>query len=166
MRLLYRLGDALDIVISALTVALLVAISGIVTVAVVLRYGFNAPLTYSYDLATVLFAWMVFLGLALAERDRAHLAVDVLDMSLGPRARTVLVVLRQLALVALTLTVAWIGWRLTTRAGMIMPSMRISIRWLYASLPIGCAVLALAQLLVLPRLVAQARGLLPARDAA
>lgn len=164
MRLLHRLADALDIIISALTVALLLAITGIVTVAVVLRYGFNAPLTYSFDLATVLFSWMVFLGLALAERDRAHLAVDVLDMSLGPRARTALVVLRQLGIVALTLAVAWIGWRLTMRAGMIMPSMRISIRWLYASLPIGCAALALAQLLVLPKLVEQARGLPPVRD--
>jgi len=161
MRLILRFSSWLDTVISALTVALLLTVTGIVILAVVLRYVFNAPLTYSYDLATVLFAWVVFLGLALAERDRAHLAVDVLDQALGPRMRTALVVLRQLALIALTLTVAWIGWRLTMRAGMIMPSMRISIRWLYASLPIGCAALALAQLLILPRLIAEAQGRAP-----
>ena len=161
VRLLDRLGGWLDAVVSVLTIVLLLAVTGIVVLAVVLRYAFNAPLTYSHDLATLLFAWVVFLGLALAERDRAHVSVDLLERALGPRLRLALVVLRQLALIALILTVAWIGWRLTMRAGMILPSMRISIRWLYAGLPIGAGLLALAQLLVLPRLVAEARGATP-----
>ena len=147
MRAIGRAARVLDAVVAALCIALTLAMVVLVVAAVVMRYAVGAPLTYSYDLSTLLFAWIVFLGLAVAERDGAHLAVDVLDDALRPRARRTLRVCRKLASAGLALAVAWIGWQLFRRSGMIMPSMRISIGWLYASLPLGFALYALAQVL-------------------
>ena len=128
----------------------------LVVVAVTMRYVFGAPLTYSYDLSTLVFAWIVFLGLALAEFDRSHLAVDVIDAAVPPRLLPVLLVVRQVALALLTFAMAYIGWQLFQRAGMVMPALRISIGWLYASMPIGFLMLSIAQLLVIPRLLTAA----------
>lgn len=158
LRLVTRLGAALDLVLSIVTVAILVAMTGLVIVAVVMRYVVGAPLVHSYDLSTLMFAWIVFLGLALAERDGAHLAVDLLEVALPRAPRVALVAVRQVGLAALSLFVAFIGWKLFSRAGMIMPSLRISVGWLYAALPAGFVLLAAAQLLALPRLLSRARG--------
>lgn len=149
-----RAGRVLDLVLSILTVTMTVLMALLVVVAVVMRYVFGAPLTYSYDLSTLIFAWMVFLGLGLAEFDRAHLAVDVIDQVVPERIYPVLLVVRQIALAMLTLAMASIGWELFQRAGMIMPSLRISIGWLYASMPIGFLLLSLAQILVIPKVLA------------
>lgn len=145
-------------ILTVATVLVTVAMVGLVIVAVVMRYVFGAPLIYSYDLSTLLFAWMVFLGLAVAERARAHLAVDVIDMALPGRWRATLFAVRQVAMAALSLFIAYIGWQLFSRAGMIMPSLRVSIGWLYAALPIGFALLALFQLLGLARLADGSRS--------
>ncbi len=150
----WQAGRILDFVLSVLTVAMTVLMALLVVVAVVMRYVFGAPLTYSYDLSTLIFAWMVFLGLGLAEFDRAHLAVDVVDEMIPARLYPVLIVVRQIALAMLTLAMASIGWQLFQRAGMIMPSLRISIGWLYASMPIGFLLLSLAQILVIPKVLA------------
>ena len=151
-----RLGRVVDVVLSILTVTMTVLMVLLVVVSVVMRYVFGAPLTYSYDLSTLVFAWIVFLGLALAEFDRAHLAVYVIDAAVPPKVLPVLLVVRQVALAFLTFAMAYIGWQLFQRAGMIMPALRISIGWLYASMPIGFLMLSIAQLLVIPRLIAAA----------
>ena len=158
MRTVALLERLLDRILSVVTVALTVAMVALVVAAVVMRYVFGAPLIYSYDLSTLIFAWIVFVGLAVAEHDRAHLAVDAIDGLASPRARAGLVVVRQVGMAALSLFVAVIGWSLFSRAGMIMPSLRVSIGWLYASLPIGFALLALAQLLAIPRIVRAGSG--------
>ncbi|WP_157384423.1 TRAP transporter small permease [Nitratireductor soli] len=146
MNAVRALARGLDRLVFALCAILTIAMVILVVVAVGMRYVAGAPLVYSYDLSTLLFAWLVFLGLSLAERDRAHLAVDLIDAALPAGAAKALRVARQLLLVALSLYLCWIGWKLAQRAGMTIPSMRISIRWLYASLPVGFLLLGLSQL--------------------
>lgn len=144
---LRRAARSLDALILALCAALTIAVVGLVVSAVLMRYVVGRPITYSFDLSTLLFAWLVFLGLYLAERRRAHLAVDILDRALPEPAMRWMFLVRQIALAALSLYFAWVGWQLFQRASMTIPSMRISIRWLYGSLPLGFALLALAQLM-------------------
>jgi len=132
---------------------LMAAMVGLVVLAVFMRYLVGAPLVFSYDLSTLLFAWTVFVGLALAERQKAHLSVGVIDGVLPPRAGRALKILRQMLVIVISVFAAWFGWKLFQRAGMVIPSMRISIGWLYASLPIGFGLLALAQVVSLMRIV-------------
>jgi TRAP-type C4-dicarboxylate transport system permease small subunit len=159
VRAITLLGRILDGALSVVTVVLLLVMATLVVVAVVMRYIVGAPLVFSYDLSTLLFAWIVFLGLALAERDGAHLAVDLLETALPRVPRLALVLVRQVAVAVLSLGIAWFGWKLLTRAGMVMPTLRISVGWLYAALPVGFALLAAAQLLAVPRLLDRARSL-------
>ncbi|WP_168193143.1 TRAP transporter small permease [Rhodophyticola sp. CCM32] len=149
MKLYKWLGNAEFAVVGLLMIAMVV----LVVVAVFMRYVVVAPLIFSFDLSTLLFAWIVFLGLALAERNQAHLAVTVAGQLLPSRAARVLRLTRQLLLIVVSIFVTWYGWKLFQRAGMTIPSMRISIGWLYASLPIGFALLTLAQIVTFARIL-------------
>jgi TRAP-type transport system small permease protein len=120
---------------------LVVVIAGIVAVAVVFRYVFNKPLLFSFDLAVVLFVWLVFLGLARAAHEGAHLAVDMLAASLPPPLARALDVAVRLLMIAISLFIVIHAFDLTQRTRMEIASMRISMAWVYAAVPSGFALL-------------------------
>jgi len=117
-----------------LLVALIVAI---VAIAVVFRYVFNAPLIFSFDLAVVLFVWLVFLGLARAAYEGAHLAVDMLTALLPHRLALATEMAMRLLMIAIAVFIAFHAFDLTTRTRMEIATMRISMAWLYAAVPTG-----------------------------
>lgn len=131
------------------TAVLVVSFVGLIILAVIMRYAFGNPLVYSYDLSTLLFAWTVFLGLSLAEQKGAHLPIINPVLFVGPRIGRVIEVLCLMVMLLISLGTLWFGVKLLGRAVMVIPSMRISIGWLYASLPIGFGLLALEYLLKL-----------------
>lgn len=139
-----RLDAGLFQMITVLTIVTLVAIASLVFVTVALRYGFDIALVFSYDVSTILFAWLVFLGLAVAERDSAHMGIDLSDHVRNPRLRQAMIVVRQLLVLATVAYLTWVGTSLVERTGSQIPSMRISMRWLYAALPIGFGLLGIA----------------------
>jgi C4-dicarboxylate transporter DctQ subunit len=66
-------------------IALLLAAMTLVTFAqVVARYGFNYSFTWALELTTVLFAWLIFLGIPYGVRVGSHIGVDALVRMMGP----------------------------------------------------------------------------------
>jgi C4-dicarboxylate transporter DctQ subunit len=63
---------------------LLAAMTGVTFVQVVARYGFNYSFTWALELTTVLFAWLIFLGIPYGVRVGSHIGVDALVKMLGP----------------------------------------------------------------------------------
>jgi C4-dicarboxylate transporter DctQ subunit len=73
---LHRLEEAV--------LALLLASMTLLTFAqVIARYVFNYSFTWALELVTVLFAWLIFLGMTYGVRVGAHIGVDVLVKALG-----------------------------------------------------------------------------------
>lgn len=131
---------------------LLVAlIAAIVAIAVVFRYVFNAPLIFSFDLAVVLFVWLVFLGLARAAHEGAHLSVDMLTAILPPAVAVGVEIAMRLLMIAIAAFIAIHAFDLTTRTRMEIATMRISMAWLYAAAPTGFALFALYEAYALGR---------------
>lgn len=70
-----------------LKVAIALLLAGMVVLVfgnVVLRYAFNAGITYSEELSRIFFIWLTFLGAVIAMREHAHLGVDSLLRRLPP----------------------------------------------------------------------------------
>jgi C4-dicarboxylate transporter DctQ subunit len=89
---------------------LLAAMTVVTFVQVVARYVFNFSFTWALELTTILFAWMIFLGIPYGVRVGSHIGVDALVKSLGPKAaRTVGVVAAALGVVyaAILLVGSW-----------------------------------------------------------
>lgn len=133
---------------------LLVTIVAIVAIAVVYRYVFNAPLLFSFDLAVVLFVWLVFLGLAPAAHEGAHLSVDMLVAALPQGAARAVDIVSRLIMIAIAIFFVVYGSDLATRTRLEIATMRISMAWMYFAIPTGFAIFALYELYALAHTLA------------
>lgn len=66
--------------------ALLAAMTLITFSQVIARYVFNYSFVWALELNTVLFAWLIFVGMSYGVRVRAHIGVDALVRLLGAHA--------------------------------------------------------------------------------
>jgi TRAP-type C4-dicarboxylate transport system permease small subunit len=123
---------------------LLVALVVVTSLQVFTRYVLNAPLTWTEELARMLFTWIVFLGAALLLKRGSHITIDILARSLAPGPRRWLLVVSHL----ITLTVVGIlavkGFRLVQITGASeSPALGIPWVYVYAAFPIGMSLMAL-----------------------
>ncbi|AWI50271.1 hypothetical protein AM202_01255 [Actinobacillus minor 202] len=79
-------GKALE----ALCVLILTAMSILVFVNVVLRYGFNSSISITEEVSRYMFVWLAFLGAVLAFSENQHVSVTVLTDKLSPVGRSLL----------------------------------------------------------------------------
>lgn len=79
-------GKALE----ALCVLILTAMSILVFVNVVLRYGFNSSISVTEEVSRYMFVWLAFLGAVLAFSENQHVSVTVLTDKLSSVGRSLL----------------------------------------------------------------------------
>lgn len=78
--------DGLSSLAGFISAAGLLIMTGIICFEVISRYFFNAPTSWSIEIATYIFVAMVFLGLSVAQRSGSHVQVEILVSRLdGPR---------------------------------------------------------------------------------
>ncbi len=91
--------------------AFLVALEIVVLLAgVVARYVFNAPLTWSDELASILFLWLAMLGAVIALRRGEHMRLTTVVGRLGPKAQAWVNLLARLVVIAFVLEIVWPAW--------------------------------------------------------
>lgn len=150
---------------------LLVLAAGVAFYQVVTRFLFEEPSTWSEVAARSLTIWMVYLGVAVAFRTGALLAVEFLYSRLHGTARLVLTAVIFGLSLGVLLVMVWAGWEMVTRARFQMlagvenpvTGAGISIAWVYAAVPTGAA---LAIVGLLARTAEQVREILAERTAA
>lgn len=126
---------------AVLVVAVMVAV---VFAQVVARYGLNASIGWADEIARLAFVTTVFLGIAVAVRARAHIAIELAAAMLPAAvARAV----RRLVLAGAAALAAIVAWQ----AGLIaaeqwderMISVELSSGWFLVPVVVGMAVSAL-----------------------
>ncbi len=134
----------LDRLVNWALAAILGTMTGVVFVSVIFRYLLDSPLTWTEELASLLFAWITFVGAYVGFRGRSHIAIDTLAIFLPPPVRRALARLVDVGVLLLLGLFLWQGVRLClTTWGLEYPAMEISRGYLYLSLPVGsCLMLA------------------------
>jgi TRAP-type C4-dicarboxylate transport system permease small subunit len=126
----------------------------VVLTQVVTRYLLHISVSWPEELARYLLVWLMFLGGAAAGARLQHITVDMLT-SVCPRG--VRAVLSGIATVGSILAIAilvWAGRALFGPAGLtVSPATGIEMRWVYAAIPVGGALLGLFVLRDVGRLV-------------
>ena len=87
----------------------LVAMICLVSAQVFFRYVLNLPITWSEELATYLFAWLIFLGATVSIRRNEAPALNLLGDRLPRRAASVLHAVRELLALAISAALLWKG---------------------------------------------------------
>jgi len=122
---------------------LLAGMCGVALWQVAGRYLFASPPAWTEELATLLFAWLVFVGAALALKRNEHFALEVL-VDLLPRAPKRVVQMAGLALV-LAFSALLVAYGIDLAAGawnVKTSTLEIRRTWLYASVPFGGVLMA------------------------
>ncbi|MEI8190866.1 MAG: TRAP transporter small permease [candidate division NC10 bacterium] len=116
--------------------------------SVVLRYVLNNPVTWSEELASLLFAWLTFVGAYVGFRTHSHIRIDTLTMYLPAGVRSGLLRAVDAGVLLILGIFVWQGFSLvTTTWSLEFPAMEISRGYLYLSLPIGACLMLVAILL-------------------
>src|SRR4051794_8044698 len=89
-----------DRVADVLVAALLLVAVAVIFAQVVFRYVINSPSSWLDEFAVLVFAWMIFLGAAIAQRGDSHIAMSTLVRLLPAPAQRLAYLLRA-ALMAL-----------------------------------------------------------------
>ena len=150
---LEALSERLNRVAEHLLAFLMVVTVVAVTAQVIFRYGVQASLTWSEEVARYSFIWVIFIGTSVAARRAQHIAVDAL-VKVMPRALQ-----RALGIANLLLCAAFFGLfgyvsilLVQNAVPQKSSSLEISIAWVYVSAVLGAAltVLHLANALLQP----------------
>ena len=119
----------------------------IVFVSVMFRYVLNQPLAWTEELASLLFAWVTFVGAFVGFRSRSHIAIDTLVVFLPENVRRGIGRIVDVIVMAVLGLFVWEGVRLClTTWSLEFPAMEISRGYLYLSLPVG-AILMIAAIM-------------------
>ena len=140
-----------DLLLRIVTLALLLALAVIVLLGVAYRYS-GASLIWYDEAASVLLAWITFIGAALAMLMNAHLGFAGLLYGLPRRGRVALLILVEIIVLGSLGIVVWGGWAiLGIFAGETLVSLRFIPRaFVQSALPIGAVLMIVARLLTLP----------------
>ncbi len=165
--MLERVRSAYGKFLEAIVIVLMVALAVEVTIGVVFRYVGYALVWYD-EVATILLAWVTYYGSALAALKRAHLGVPELVRMLPPSLRLAVAIFAETCVFAFFITMAWVGYSvlevLATDSLVSIPE--ISVAYTQSVIPISSVLFIIAQALVLPDVLREARGLKPAHVAA
>ena len=147
MTLIRRLDRILFKSVSILAQLFLVAAVAAGFWQVIARFVLEAPADWSEVLTRALLIWTVLLGVALAFRQGMMLGVELLRNLLGTFYRRWLDLLVSLICAGFLGFLAWIGGQMTWRVRFqTVPSLDISISWVYIAIPIGATLAAIAVL--------------------
>lgn len=135
----------IDRVVGWALAACLGAMTCIVFVSVLFRYVLNSPLAWGEELASMLFAWLTFVGAYSGTRARSHIRIDTLVVCLPPAVQHGLERVVDLGVLLLLVVFALQGIRMTLTAWSLeFPAMEISRGYLYLSLPIAACLMIIA----------------------
>lgn len=120
----------------------------VMTIQVVARYVFDAPLAWTEEFARYSFVWISYLGCAYCVGVDGHTSITALLDTLSPKWQRVLKVAGNVIMIAVFLRVMPIATKYVAKNGRFLTSiMRIPFKYLYYSLPVGI-VLTVTQLVL------------------
>jgi TRAP-type C4-dicarboxylate transport system permease small subunit len=135
-----RVLDAVDRLARWVIIAASAAMIGIVSLQVLLRYGFNTSIDWSEEISRLLFVWSMFLAIPLGIREGAHVGIELLTAHLGPPVRSALAKACALGAAAIMVVVFW---QAVTVAALtwdeMMQSVNASTNWFMVPVAVAAA---------------------------
>ena len=142
-----RLQDRLEELlcyISALAGAVMMTIT---TVEVIARGAFYTSVPGSYEYVSLLFVYLIFLGLAFSQRRDAHIAIGIVYDRLPRKTRQIVqgifLFVAFVFFAAITWTSAVSTWNNYVMGDTMLGAIEIHTWWARAGVPAGCALFSL-----------------------
>ena len=89
MKTLEKICKVLDTIASAVTVALLVFLTILITYSVISRFIFNTPVAWQYEATLVCLSWVVFIGMSVTFRNDEHMRLTFVSNAMPEKIRNI-----------------------------------------------------------------------------
>lgn len=116
------------------------AMSIIIFLQVVMRYGFQASLSWSEEIARYLFIWLIYIGISYGVKKSAHVEVTALDLVLPEAGRRCLKAVSAVFFLIFSVIIVYYGWLVCMkimRLGQEAPGTGIEMWVVYLAVPTG-----------------------------
>lgn len=138
----------------ACLVVLLAFLVGFISYTVISRYFLNRSLAFSDEVSRLLFVWVVFLGAAIGVKRRQHLGLTVAHRLMPTWAKDILIVATEALVAFIAAILLWQGIEvLQLSSAQRLPASRISVTWLYLSVPVSSFLMLLYALINVVRMI-------------
>ncbi len=141
---LEAIRDVTNGIVRWLIIVLMFVMTVTVSLQIVFRYVFNAPLGWSEEIARFSFVWVSFFGASALMRVREHINVTVFTDNFPARIRTVAILVANLcALICVYfflvggLALTYNEWR------QLAPTTQIHMGWVYVVIPISAGLMGI-----------------------
>jgi TRAP-type C4-dicarboxylate transport system permease small subunit len=151
MSALRSLRQAIERLLEAVCIALMIGLAVVVVLAVTFRKA-GASLVWYDEVAAIMLAWLTYYGAALAALRRAHLGFPGLYSSLSPAWRRPLLIIGESLVIGFFLLLAWYGLEvIRILSGDTLTSLPwVPVSFTQSVIPIGGVLIALAEIFTLP----------------
>lgn len=140
MMIFNRIKLAVDRIIAAFSVVVMIALVICVVWQVFSRYVLNQPSTLTDELARFLMIWVGLLGAAYTLGAQRHLSIDLLSLTLPPRKQTLLSMVTNLLIFIFAGVVVLTGGikliNKTLETSQVSAAMQIPMGYIYLILPL------------------------------
>ncbi|MDR5902270.1 TRAP transporter small permease [Halomonas icarae] len=133
---------ALDAVIAPVVFTAMAALIGVITLQILSRVLFTA-VGWTEEVARFLLVWITFLAGTLAFRRGRHIAVTFVVEALPGLPRRLARIAALLVALGFLLALVVIGWEyMQVQSFQKSASLRVSMTWIYAVIPLSAAIMA------------------------
>jgi TRAP-type C4-dicarboxylate transport system permease small subunit len=146
-----RLRRSLERILEIWVVALILALTVIVVLAVIWRKA-GASFVWYDEVGSIMLAWITYYGAALAALKRAHIGFDGILLAMPYRWRIAVAILGEIVVFAFFIVLAWTGMTvLAVLQGMSLISLPgVPVRFTQSVIPIGATLFIICEALSLP----------------
>lgn len=113
----------------------------ILTIQVLSRYVFNAPLDYTEEASRFGLIWLVFIGSAYAAYLNEHFVVQLLVDRIRFPGKGAYLVLVDIVVILFFVGLIYYGAKLAWKNPRIEPALNLSMGWAYLAIPVGCTLI-------------------------
>lgn len=142
---------ALETLLEAWVVGLMIVLTIVVIVAVLFRLAGNS-LSWYDEVAAIGLAWITYYGAALAALKRRHIGFDSVLLAIPMPARMAALIVAEATVIGFFLLLAWTGLEVVeVLEGMSLVSLEwVSVQLTQSVIPIGAVLFIVCELLSLP----------------
>ena len=136
---IHRLSKILDAISSVLCAAILAGLCIIIVYSVIMRFIFNNPVTWQYELTLVGLCWAIFIGMPMTFHKQQHLRLTFVTDKLKPKAWVIYMDVIDLLLIAfLVIGIIESKSIVATTWKTVYKTIPVRKGIYYLSFPIGC----------------------------